>query len=482
MENPKVFISYSWSNPQHEEWVIKLATELREAGVDVILDKWDLKEGHDAIAFMEKMVTDPEIKKVIIVSDRVYAQKADSRKGGVGTETQIISKEIYDKVEQDKFVVVIAEKDEHGRPYLPTYYKTRIYIDLSEPDRYAENFERLLRWIYNKPPYKKPELGNPPSFLSESEQISLGTTVSFRRAIDAIKNGKSYSYGALDEYLETFTKNLEKFRIKDHEGEFDEAVIKNIEAFLPYRNEFIQLLLTIARYDSREEFIECLHRFFESLIPYMFPELLRPKGVTGWREWDVDNFRFIIHELFLYAIAILIKLERFQQAAMLLSQRYYVSHYSEYRLDPMESFCIFMNPMKSLNFRNKRLNLNYLSLRAKLLKERCQATGIDFKHIMQADFVLFIRADLYSEGPFDRWWPETLLYLVRFPGPLEIFARAESKRYFEKIKCLFDIDSPDDFKQLLEEYKQGKRKLPRWGTDSFVPALLLNIEKLATKP
>ena len=478
MENPKVFISYSWSNPQHEKWVINLATELRQAGVDVIFDKWDLKEGHDAIAFMEKMVTDPEIKKVIIVSDRVYAQKADSRKGGVGTETQIISKEIYDKVKQDKFVVVIAEKDENGKPYLPTYYKSRIYIDLSEPDSYTENFERLLRWIYDKPLYKKPELGKLPSFLSEGEQISLGTIVSFKRAIDAIKNGKSYSYGALDGYLETFTKNLEKFRIKDYEGEFDEAVIKNIEAFLPYRNEFIQLLSTIARYDSREEFIERLHRFFESLIPYMF----RPEGVTSWRERDFDNFRFIIHELFLYAVAILIKLERFQQAAMLLSQRYYVPGNFNYGRDVMVSFSIFRQYTESLEYRNKRLKLRRLSLRADLLKKRCQTTGIDFRYLMQADFVLFIRGELYSEGLFDKWWPETLLYLGRFSGPFEIFARAESKRYFEKMKCLFDVQSPDDFKPLLEEYKQGKRKLPRWEFNSFNPALLLNIEKLATKP
>ncbi|MBO8131928.1 MAG: TIR domain-containing protein [Candidatus Marinimicrobia bacterium] len=474
MKNPKVFISYSWSSHQHEQWVINLAKELRQAGVDVILDKWDLKEGHDAIAFMEKMVTDPEIKKVIIVSDRVYAQKADSRKGGVGTETQIISKEIYDKVEQNKFVVVIAEKDENGKPYLPTYYKSRIYIDLSEPDSYAENFERLLRWIYDKPLYKKPELGNPPSFLSEGEQLSLGTTVSFKRAIDAIKDGRSYSYGALDEYLETFTKNLEKFRIKDYEGEFDEAVIKNIEAFLPYRNEFIKFLLTIARYDLREEFIERLHRFFESLIPYMF----RPEGVNSWREWDFDNFKFIIHELFLYAVAILIKLERFQQAAMLLSQRYYVPGNSDYGRDVMVSFTIFRQYMASLEYRKKRLNLRRLSLRADLLKERSQTTGIAFKYLTQADFVLFIRAGLHGE----RWWPETLLYLVNFQGSFEIFVRAESKRYFEKIKCLFDIDDPNDLKLLLEEYNQCRRQLPTWQFESFNPSLLSNIERLATIP
>ena len=55
--NPKLFISYSWSSEEHGQLVIDLATSLRESGVDVILDKWDLREGNDATAFMEKMVT-----------------------------------------------------------------------------------------------------------------------------------------------------------------------------------------------------------------------------------------------------------------------------------------------------------------------------------------------------------------------------------------------------------------------------------------
>jgi len=479
MKNPKAFISYSWSSPQHEQWVINLATELRQAGVDIILDKWDLKEGNDAIAFMEKMVNDSEIKKVIIVSDRVYAQKADNRKDGVGTETQIISKEIYDKVEQDKFVVVIAAKDENGRPYLPTYYKSRIYIDLSEPDSYTENFDRLLRWIYDKPLYKKPEIGKIPSFLSKDEQIPLGTTVNLKRAINAIKDGKPYSLGALNEYFEIFIQNLEKFRIKNYEGEFDEAVMKNIEAFIPYRNEAIQIFLAIARYDPKGELIESLHRFFESIIPYMF----RPASVTSYQEWDFDNFKFIIHELFLYAIAIFVKSEQFQQASTLLSRRYYMPTNSDYGRDVMVSFPVFRQYMKSLKYRNNRLNLRRLSLRADLLKERCQTTGIGFRYLMEADFVLFIRSELSREGPQDIiWWPETLLYLWPFPGPFEIFARAESKQYFEKIKCLFDIQTPEDFKELLKQYEQGKRELPRWDSQSFNPRLLLNIEKLATRP
>ena len=65
------------------EWVINFTTSLRASEVDVILDKWDLKEGCDANAFMEQMVSDPEIKNVINVSDRVYKEKADDWTGGV---------------------------------------------------------------------------------------------------------------------------------------------------------------------------------------------------------------------------------------------------------------------------------------------------------------------------------------------------------------------------------------------------------------
>lgn len=112
--NPKLFVSYSWSSEEHEAWVISLATALRDAGIDVILDKWDLKEGHDAYKFMEQMVSNPEVKKVVMICDRKYVSKANDRAGGVGAETQIISPEIYAKQDQDKFVAVIAERDEQG--------------------------------------------------------------------------------------------------------------------------------------------------------------------------------------------------------------------------------------------------------------------------------------------------------------------------------------------------------------------------------
>lgn len=121
--HPKAFISYSWSSPSHEDWVLDLANELSDNGVDVVIDKWCLREGADKYKFMESMVTDPTIRKVLIVSDHEYARKADARERGVGAETQIISKELYDQVDsigqQQKFVVVIAEVNEKDDPFTP---------------------------------------------------------------------------------------------------------------------------------------------------------------------------------------------------------------------------------------------------------------------------------------------------------------------------------------------------------------------------
>ncbi|MCL1935928.1 MAG: toll/interleukin-1 receptor domain-containing protein, partial [Defluviitaleaceae bacterium] len=157
---PKIFISYSWSVADK---VLELAERLvNPGGVDVILDKWDLKEGHDKYAFMEQAVNNPEVTHVLLICDKSYTEKANGRKGGVGDETVIISAEMYGKIQQEKFIPVVFEKDEENVPFLPTYVATKIYFDLSDEDTYEEQYERLLRNLHNKPAHRKPKLSEPP--------------------------------------------------------------------------------------------------------------------------------------------------------------------------------------------------------------------------------------------------------------------------------------------------------------------------------
>lgn len=477
--NPKLFISYSWSSPDHEHWVHDLATELVEAGVDVIYDKWNLKEGHDAYAFMEKMVADPDIKKVAVICDNLYAEKADGRSGGVGTETQIISPEIYEKEKQDKFVAIVAERDENGNAYLPTYYKSRIYIDLSDSNLYATNFDQLLRWVYDKPFYVKPKIGKIPSHLSETNPINLSTSTSYKRALDATRNNKDYAKGAIDEYFQTFAENLEEFRISSAEGEFDDKVIENIDKFLPYRNEAIEIFLAIAQYNNNPEAWQQVHRFFENLIPYMD----RPEGVSTWKESDFDNFNFIIHELFLYAISSFLKYECFDAVAHLIRQHYYIEKNADYGKNVMVPFTIFWSPMRYLEDRNKRLDLRRLSLRADILEQRSKTSGIKFRQIMQTDFILFVRNrfDAINNDTYPDWWPVTLVYIERQNSTFEMFARAQSNEYFDKVKCIFEIEDKNDFVTLFDAFRDGKLSIPRWQFTSLNPELLLGFENLATR-
>jgi len=477
---PKLFISYSWSSAQHEQWVLNYATELRDSSVDVILDKWDLKEGNDANAFMEQMVTDPEIKKVILVCDKQYAEKTDRRDGGVGTEAQIISPEIYQKQDQNKFVAVIAEKDENGKPYLPTYYKSRVYIDLSDNEQYTKNFEQVLRWIYDKPLYVKPEPGKKPAFLEGPTTLSLGTISKFTRAIDAIRNSRPYVKGALEDYFETFTRNLERFRITGSDENFDDLIIENINNLIPYRNEAVELFLAISQYDNTEEAHTQLHRFFEKLIPFLY----NPKDIQSYKEWDFDNFKFIIHELFLYCIAALLKHEDFEGVAHLLRYRYFAARNLDYGKNSMISFQVFRNYLTSLDHRNSRLKLNRLSLHADLLKQRCIAIGVTFEQVMQADFVLYLRdcIDAVRNNSFQCWWPESLLWIARRMTTFEIFARAESKDYFDLLKVIFDVQIKDDFNGIFNAINEGKLKLLRLDYQQIDIAILMAFETLATRP
>jgi len=161
-----VFVSYSWSSPEHQAFVIELATKLRGDGVDVRLDKWHLREGQDKFAFMESMVVNPDVTRVLVICDKTYAEKANARTGGVGAETQIISPEIYAKATREKFIPIICERDAEGNECVPIFLKARIYIDLGPNASFADEYEKLLRNIYEAPIHIVPEIGEKPTFLT----------------------------------------------------------------------------------------------------------------------------------------------------------------------------------------------------------------------------------------------------------------------------------------------------------------------------
>jgi hypothetical protein len=87
MTAPRAFISYSHDSPAHKAWTLKLATDLRAKGVDVVLDQWDLTPGQDISLFMQKGIS--EADRVLMICSANYVEKAETGIGGVGSERLI---------------------------------------------------------------------------------------------------------------------------------------------------------------------------------------------------------------------------------------------------------------------------------------------------------------------------------------------------------------------------------------------------------
>jgi hypothetical protein len=156
----RVFISYCHTSPQHEKWVEQLGTFLRQSGIDARVDVWNLRRGMDLPQFMTNELA--LARRVILVSDVKYAEKADGRIGGVGWETMIVQGDIAQQSpESNKYLVVVRSKTvDEG---LPRYLKTKFVIHWPDDEADERNKRTLLQELYDV--IKAPPLGQKPLFL-----------------------------------------------------------------------------------------------------------------------------------------------------------------------------------------------------------------------------------------------------------------------------------------------------------------------------
>ena len=101
--------------------------------------------------------------------------------------------------------------------------------------------------------------------------------------------------------------------------------------------------------------------------------------------------------------------------------------------------------------------------------------------LMQADFVLYLRATLLNGGHVG-WWPETLVYATRAYGPMEVFARSRSAAYYAQASKLLGGVSADDLKAHVTDLRSTRGAVPKWEFDSISPGVLAGIDKLASIP
>lgn len=161
--SPKVFISYAWENEEIKQWVKKLATELRNNGVDAKLDQWEVVPGDQMPMFMEKSVT--ENNYVLLICTERYKYKSENRIGGVGYEGDIMTAEVLQMANHRKFIPILRSGDMNVS--IPGWLRGKLFIDFTNPLHYENSFENLLSTLLNRRE-AAPALGRIPERFQEA--------------------------------------------------------------------------------------------------------------------------------------------------------------------------------------------------------------------------------------------------------------------------------------------------------------------------
>ncbi|SKA32988.1 SEFIR domain-containing protein [Chitinophaga eiseniae] len=171
-EQGDVFISYSWDNEAHEQKVGAFTNHLRKNGFNAQIDKM-ISQQETATNFMKMMYKAMfGHSKVIVVLSAGYKLKADSFRGGVGEEFQLLINDINQNPR--KYILVSFD----GRPdeIIPFGLQGREIIDLSQEDSDMKLFRKLMdepEFVFAPVSPKKPTI-EPKQF--GSFRAALGPT------------------------------------------------------------------------------------------------------------------------------------------------------------------------------------------------------------------------------------------------------------------------------------------------------------------
>ncbi len=435
IENPRVFISYAWGTEEYREKVISFANTLMNDGIDVVIDQWSLEEGDDKNSFMERTVNDDSITNVLILIDPIYAKKANDKQGGVGTETQIISQEVYAKVKQNKFLPIVFEKDEEGNIQKPIYLDSRIHFDLSDSQTYSKEYRRLVRRLFGIKSVPKPTLGKEPEWLEKEDSIGVVDIMEFESIKKAGNVNKDVEF---EKILEDIKEELLKEYLDIENEKLTQIEVYNI--IIPIRNKYLELLQNVKYIDDPEKAIaDCLEQILQRLNLEM-------------NNKNQDLFKIAIQEWFIYTIASFMKNKMYSNVNYLFERSYFTERYDDKKTN--HRFSIF-----------RHNNCHRLD------KEICDRDDKDYycgtaqfwidniyiKHYSKEDFtfadIMCFNASVYLKDYSEAfyWFPLTYVYAGDNYALRYFSSKLKSIENLNSVLPLFSMESIDEFKKRFDE-------------------------------
>ena len=290
-----------------------------------------------------------------------------------------------------------------------------------------------------------------------------------------LENNQKNAAICVDDFFEDFVRDIAQYQVP-HDNSSEVLVDKideSIKALLAPRDAALEVVSRIIRFVESDESARVLRCLFESLH--------RLTLIGGRRnECEVDSIRFFINEMFIYAVSIALKHEKFDFVAKLLDSPFYIESSEDLHMDDPRVDCgAFSVHLESFARINEERGLKRLSLQANYLKDRCNSRFSTFRWLLQADFVLYLCGELRDNDNWHAfWWPITWPYQRSQRHPHEIFVRAESGNYFRRMATLFG--GVEGVRALIKRIRANNHSLAHedFRRNRFHPLALMNDDAL----
>lgn len=479
-KTPCVFISYCHSD---QDWIIQIAERLRRNCIDVKFDIYEIKLGNDLNYFMETCVNDPNISHALIFCTAEYTKKANFRKGGVGVETQIISSEVYKNVKQTKFVPIICERDEKGNPFIPKYVDGKLYIDFSSDELLNKNWESLIRHLYNKPLYEKPQLGPIPDFIANNIPKPLTEVkLKFDFFKSALLNNETSVNLKRDYFIEQCLKEVDSLRTRE-DIKNDNQIIDTFKKLTHIRNIFIDWLTIELKLNVTNDVLQ-LKGILIDLLEKLASFRVKPKELNRYsNNWFCAHVLFV-HEFVYYLIALLLKCKKYELVKDLYSTKYFYSMNENDGNKEHHSFSFFQTygDMSFLNNILSNSKNKLVSPVGELFKINANREDISFQSMIEVELLIMLLSFIKTDRDFIGWVPYLQPYNP-YGRKFDLFERATNiDDYKLVLAVLTGIEDPDN---LRKKYNQICNKLYSFNgmldIDRERPfAIQMNIDKLGT--
>ncbi len=135
-----VFVSYCQTNEKVIELVKKMAVFLELRGINVVYDKGGLMGGEELEEF-QKLILHNNCKKVLVVCDKYYFERANNEVVGVGKEYKYIYSD-YSEATASKYLAITIDKNRNS---IVPIFESKISLDIVENTDIAMCCDNVLQ-------------------------------------------------------------------------------------------------------------------------------------------------------------------------------------------------------------------------------------------------------------------------------------------------------------------------------------------------